>query len=115
MNLRIEVWDTSRIPKTVVRQASPTVKPVEARLTLSCHCIDVIFFGPKGHFVMNKYLYYRTWNLFIILLLYVSMKHPGHMYGGFVPTISERGTTDNSNTKCINTYMYLRLQDYLKG
>jgi hypothetical protein len=31
---------------------------VEAHLTLSCHCIDVIFFGPKGHFVMNKYLYY---------------------------------------------------------
>jgi hypothetical protein len=56
---------------TVVRQASPIVKPVEARLTLSCRCIDVIFFGPKGHFVMNKYLYYRTWNLFIILLLYV--------------------------------------------
>jgi hypothetical protein len=21
------------------------------------------------------------------------MKHPGHMYGGFVPAISERGTT----------------------
>jgi hypothetical protein len=42
----------------VVRQASSTVKPVEARLTLSCRCIDVIFFGPKGHFVMNKYLYY---------------------------------------------------------
>jgi hypothetical protein len=69
--LRMEVWDTSRIPKTVVRQASPTVKLVESRLTLSCRCIDVIFFGPKGHFVMNKYLYYGTWNLFIILLLYV--------------------------------------------
>jgi hypothetical protein len=27
-------------------------------LTLSCRCIYVIFFGPKGHFVMNKYLYY---------------------------------------------------------
>jgi hypothetical protein len=32
--------------------------PVEAHLTLSCRCIYVIFFGPKGHFVMNKYLYY---------------------------------------------------------
>jgi hypothetical protein len=58
MNSRMEVWDTSRIPKTVVRQASPTVKPVEAHLMLSCHCIYVIFFGPKGHFVMNKYLCY---------------------------------------------------------
>jgi hypothetical protein len=58
MNSRMEVWDSSRIPKTVVRQASLTVKPVDACLTLSCRCIDVIFFGPKGHFVMNKYLYY---------------------------------------------------------
>jgi hypothetical protein len=58
MNSRMEVWDTSRIPKTVVRPAYPIVKPVEARLTLSCRCIYVIFFGPKGHFVMNKYLYY---------------------------------------------------------
>jgi hypothetical protein len=31
---------------------------VEAHLTLSYRCIDVIFFGPKGHFVINKYLYY---------------------------------------------------------
>jgi hypothetical protein len=58
MNSKMEVWDTSRIPKTVVRQASPIVKPVKARLTLSCRCIYVILFGPKGHFVMNKYLYY---------------------------------------------------------
>jgi hypothetical protein len=54
----MEVWDSSRIPKTVVRQASPIVKPVEAHLTLSCRYIYVIFFGPKGHFVMDKYLYY---------------------------------------------------------
>jgi hypothetical protein len=32
--------------------------PVEAHLTLSCRCMDVIFFRPNGHFVMNKYLYY---------------------------------------------------------
>jgi hypothetical protein len=54
----MEVWDSSRILRIVVRQASPIVKPVEARLTLSCHCFYVIFFGPKGRFVMNKYLYY---------------------------------------------------------
>jgi hypothetical protein len=42
---------------------------------------------------MSKYLYYWTWNLFIILLLYVWMKHPGYTYGGFVPAISERGMT----------------------
>jgi hypothetical protein len=58
MDLRIEVWDTSRIPKAVVRQASPPVDAVEAHLTLSCRYIYVIFFGPKGHFVMKKYLYY---------------------------------------------------------
>jgi hypothetical protein len=80
-------------PEAVVRQASPTVKPVEARLTLSCRCIYVIFFGPKGHFVMNKYLYYWTWNLVIILLLYVWFEHPGHTYGGFVPSFSEWGMT----------------------
>jgi hypothetical protein len=37
------------------RRASPIVRPVEARLTLSCRYFYVIFFGPKGHFVMNKY------------------------------------------------------------
>jgi hypothetical protein len=54
----MESWDSSRIPRMVVRQASSTVKPVEAHLTLSCRCNYVIFFGPKGRFVMNKYLYY---------------------------------------------------------
>jgi hypothetical protein len=54
MNSRMEAWDSNRIPRMDVRQASPTVKPVEARLTLSCRCIYVIFFGPKGRFVMNK-------------------------------------------------------------
>jgi hypothetical protein len=89
----MKVWDTSRIPKTVVRQASPTVKPVEAHLTLSCRCIYVIFFGPKGHFVMNKYLCYWTLHLFIILLLYVWFEHLGHTYGGFIPSFSERSVT----------------------
>jgi hypothetical protein len=54
----MEAWDSSRIPRMVVRQASPTVKPMEARLTLSCHCFYVIFFGAKGCFVINRYLYY---------------------------------------------------------
>jgi hypothetical protein len=89
----MEFWDSSRIPKTVVRQASPTVKPVEVRLTLSCHCFYVIFFGPKCHFVMNKYLYYC--HLVIILLLYVWFEHPGHTYGGFVSSFSERGMTQS--------------------
>jgi hypothetical protein len=56
MNSRMEVRDSSRIPKTVVRLASPTVKPMEARLTLSYCCIYVIFFGPKGHFVISTYV-----------------------------------------------------------
>jgi hypothetical protein len=93
----MEVWDSSRIPKTIVRPASPTVKPVEARLMLSCRCIYVIFFGPKGHFVMNKYLYYWTWNLVIILLLYLWFELPGHTYGGFVPSFSERGMTSRKS------------------
>jgi hypothetical protein len=42
---------------------------------------------------MNMYLYYWTWNLVIILLLYVWFEHPGHTYGGFVPSLSERGMT----------------------
>jgi hypothetical protein len=89
----MEAWDSSRIPRTVVRQGSPTVKLVEACLTLSCRCIYVIVFGPKGRFVMNKYLYYWTWNLVIILLLYVWFEHPRHTYGAFVPSFSERGMT----------------------
>jgi hypothetical protein len=66
-------WENgiSRMKERRARRASPTVKPVEARLMLSYCCFYVIFFGPKGHFVMNKYLYYRTWILVIILLLYV--------------------------------------------
>jgi hypothetical protein len=53
-------WEngTSRMKERRARKASPMVKPVEARLTLSCCCFYIIFFGPKGHFVMNKYLYY---------------------------------------------------------
>jgi hypothetical protein len=53
-------WEngTSRMKERRARRASPMVKPVEAHLTLSCRCFYVIFFGPKGHFVMNKYLYY---------------------------------------------------------
>jgi hypothetical protein len=33
------------------------------------------------------------------------MKHPGHTYGGFVPSISERGmTTAGGNSKVEYTY-----------
>jgi hypothetical protein len=42
---------------------------------------------------MDKYLYYWTWNLIIILLLYVWFEYPGHTYGGFVPSFSEWGMT----------------------
>jgi hypothetical protein len=84
--------------------------PMEAHLTLSCRCIDVIFFGPKGHFVMNKYLYYWTWNLFIILLLHVRMKHPGHTYGGFVPAISEWGMTVTPPWTPINTPLQVEIK-----
>jgi hypothetical protein len=34
----MEAWGSNRILRMVVRQASPTVKPVEARLTLRCRC-----------------------------------------------------------------------------
>jgi hypothetical protein len=53
-------WEngTSQMKARRARRASPTVKPVEAHLTLSCRSFYLIFFGPKGHFVMNKYLYY---------------------------------------------------------
>jgi hypothetical protein len=42
---------------------------------------------------MNRYLYYWTWILVIILLLYMWFEHPGHTYGGFVPSFTERGMT----------------------
>jgi hypothetical protein len=53
-------WEngTSRMKERRARRASPTIKHVKAHLTLGCRCFYVIFFGPKGHFVMNKYLYY---------------------------------------------------------
>jgi hypothetical protein len=88
-------WEngTSQMKARRARRASPTVKPVEARLTFSSRYFYVNFFGPKGHFVMNKYLYYWTWILVIILLLYVWFEHPRHTYGGFVPSFSEQGMT----------------------
>jgi hypothetical protein len=93
-------WEngTSRMTKRRANRASPIVKLVEARLMLSCRYFYVIFFGPKGNFVMNKYLYYWTWILVIILLLYVWFEHPGHTYGGFVPSFSEQGMT---GTMCV--------------
>jgi hypothetical protein len=33
----------------------PRSTPVEAHPTHICRCIDVIFFRPKGHSVINKY------------------------------------------------------------
>jgi hypothetical protein len=52
----MDVWDTSRIPKTVVRQDSSGRRLWTLISHLVCRCIDVIFFGPKGHSVMNKVL-----------------------------------------------------------
>jgi hypothetical protein len=76
---------------------------------LSCCCFYVIFFRPNGRFVMNKYLYFWTWNLVIILLLYVWFEHPGHTYGGFVPAILERGMTRILPVKCyIDNFVRLR-------
>jgi hypothetical protein len=53
-------WEngTNRMKERRARRATPTVKLVKARLTLSFSNFYVIFFGPKGHFVMNNYLYY---------------------------------------------------------
>jgi hypothetical protein len=51
------------------------------------------FLWTQGSFVINRYLYYGTWILVIILLLYVLFEHPGHTYRGFVPSFSEWGMT----------------------
>jgi hypothetical protein len=52
----MEIWDTSRIPKTVVRKASPRVDACESSShALFVRCIDVIFFRPMGHSIRNKY------------------------------------------------------------
>jgi hypothetical protein len=42
----------------VVRQASPIVKPVEARLSLVATVFMLFSLDPRVIFVMNKYLYY---------------------------------------------------------
>jgi hypothetical protein len=53
-------------------------------------CFDVIFFRPPGHYVRNITHLLITLHLFIILLPCVWFEHPGHTYGGFVPSFSER-------------------------
>jgi hypothetical protein len=47
MNSRMEAWDFSKIPRTVVRHSSLTVKSVEARLTLSCRCFMQFSLDPR--------------------------------------------------------------------
>jgi hypothetical protein len=52
----MEIWDISRILKTVVRQASPPVDAYGSSFhMLFVRCINVIFFRPKGHSVRNNY------------------------------------------------------------
>jgi hypothetical protein len=51
----MEIWDISRILKTVVRQAPPWSTPVEAHPRIVVRYIDVIFFRPKGHSIRDKY------------------------------------------------------------
>jgi hypothetical protein len=52
----MEIWDISRILKTVVRLASPPVDACEGSShTLFVRCIIVIFLRPMGHFVRNNY------------------------------------------------------------
>jgi hypothetical protein len=56
MESRMEIWDISRIPKMVVRQASPPVDACEGSSHAHfVHCIDVIFFRSMGHFVRDNY------------------------------------------------------------
>jgi hypothetical protein len=52
----MEIWVISRIPKMVVRQASPPVDTCgSSSHALFVRCIDVIFFRSKGHSVRMKY------------------------------------------------------------
>jgi hypothetical protein len=44
-------------------------------------------------FVRNNTCLFVTFPLFIILLPCMRFEHPGHTYGGFVPSFSERGMT----------------------
>jgi hypothetical protein len=58
-----------------------------------CHCIDVIFFRPEGHFVINEYFVLLNMkSVYHIVAIRVN-EHPGHTYGGFISAISERGMT----------------------
>jgi hypothetical protein len=45
------------------------------------------------HYVRNITHLFTTLHLFIILLPSVWFEHPGHTYGGFVPSFSELGMT----------------------
>jgi hypothetical protein len=62
-------------------------------LHLDFHCIDANFFRPTGHYVRDFTLFYRTLHLFIILLLYVLSKNPGHTYRGFDSVFLDHGMT----------------------
>jgi hypothetical protein len=52
--------------------------------------------------------------MFIILLLYVWMKHPGHTYGGFVSTISEWGMTPSPNLIIQTFFLFIQLPMFCK-
>jgi hypothetical protein len=56
--------------------------PVEAHLTLSCRCMNVIFIGTKGHFVMNKYLYLLNMeSVYHIVTIRVNEPSWAHVWG----------------------------------
>jgi hypothetical protein len=72
MESRMEIWENSRILKTVVRQACPPVDACgSSSHVLFVRCIDIIFFGPMGHSVRNKYSIFLNMASVIMLLLYM--------------------------------------------
>jgi hypothetical protein len=81
----MEIWDTSRIPKTVNRRLWKLIP------CIVCRCIDVNFFRPKGHSVRNKYFVFlnmaSVYHIVTIRVNETSWAHVWRLHFSYLGTV----------------------------